>query len=213
MLMQEETSPKDGEDFDFEKKLPDIPNDTPKNEFGTSMKFSPAHFQDDISHDETHQPQMKGKKEEYSDGDVEEDEIEEEEILEPEQEASQWKPQEASPGAVPPQSEEILIPTQSRSPSPILEKEPKHEALSNKSPESFPTEEKLISNVDTSPISQPEITSRQADPATLVQLASTLAEPTITASAEPLKTRSVKSTKSDGTGRSFLGKHPINLFF
>jgi hypothetical protein len=91
--------------------------------------------------------------------------------------------------------------------------EPKHEALSNKSPESLPAEEKLISNVDTSPISQPETKSRQAEPATLVELA-TLAEPTITASAEPLKTRSVKSTKSDGTGRSFLGKSYLtHLFF
>jgi hypothetical protein len=213
-LMQEEASPRGkDEDFDFEKKLPDIPSDTLKNDSDTSMKFSPAHFQDEVNQDEIQQPQVEVKKEEYSQGDVEEDEdeVEEEEVLEPQQEVSHLKPQEASPEAVPPKSEEIFTPSQShRSPSPVLAEEPKHEALSNKSPESLPAEEKLISNV--APISQPETKSRQAEPATLVELA-TLAEPTIAASAEPLKTRSVKSTKSDGSGHGFLGKYPIHLFF
>ncbi|XP_046649947.1 reticulon-3-like isoform X2 [Daphnia pulicaria] len=208
-LKKEEASPKvREEDFDFEKKLPDIPHDSLKNE-DSSMKFSPAHFQDEVSHDEVEHPPVETKKEEHSEGDVEEDEDEveeEEEVLEPEQEVSHWKPQEASPEAVVPKSEEIFTPpSQShRSPSPVPVEEPKHETLSNKLPESLPAGEEKSSISNVTPISQAETPkSLQAEPASLVELA-TLAEPT-TIAAEPLKTRSVKSTKSDGTGgHSFL---------
>lgn len=216
-LKKEEASPKDREeDFDFEKKLPDIPQDSLKNESDSSMKFSPAHFQDEVSHDEVEHPPAETKKEEHSEGDVEEDEdeVEEEEVLEPEQEVSHWKPQEASPEAVVPKSEEIFTPpSQShRSPSPVPVEEPKHETLSNKSPESLPAAEEKSSISNVTPISQAETKSLQAEPASLVELA-TLAEPT-TVAVEPLKTRSVKSTKLDGTGgHSFLGKYSIQLFF
>ncbi|KZS15444.1 reticulon-3 isoform X2 [Daphnia magna] len=192
-LKQDEILPEDKEDdFDFEKKLPEIPSENQKNDSDSSMKFSPAHFQDKAIH-EAEQLHPDVKQEEYSHEDVEE-----EEVVEPEQEVSHRKPQEASPEAVPHKQEEISTPSQSQSSSseaPI--EEPKQEKISNKSLESVPTEENLVS---TSPTSQPESKSHHPEPASFAERDSS-AEPTPTA-AEPLKTRSVKSMKSEG--RSFL---------
>lgn len=190
-VVQNGASPldKEDDDFDFEKKLPEIPHGNQRNESETQMKFSTTHFQDDEPaveeyKENKHSPQPEIKEEEYSNADVEEEE-EEQEVVEPEQEVYNLKPQEKAPETVLPKLEEISTPPPShRSPSPVIVEEPKHEALS-KSPDS--PVEKLIS---TSPNSQPEPKAP-------------LVEPII--SAEPFKTRSVKSTKSEGAGRSFLG--------
>ncbi|XP_057370917.1 reticulon-1-like isoform X2 [Daphnia carinata] len=191
-LKQDETLPEDKEeDFNFEKKLPEIPSENQKSESESTMKFSPAHFQDEAIHEaEKFHPDV--KQEEYSHEDVEE------EVVEPEQEVSHRKPQEASPEAVPSKQEEIPTPSQSQTSSSVAPiEEPKQEKISNKSPESVPTEEKLVS---TSSTSQPESKSHHTESASLVDRDSS-AEPTPTG-AEPLKTRSVKSMKSEG--RSFL---------
>lgn len=183
-VVQNGASPleKDDDDFDFEKKLPEIPHGNQRNESEPQMKFSTSHFQDDEPaaeeyEEDKHSPELEIKQEEYSHADVEEDE----EVVEPEQEVNHWKPQEKVPETVPSEAEEISTPSSThRSPSPVLVEEP----MLSKSLGS--PAEQLIS---TPPDSQPKAP----------QVESAI-------SAEPFKTRSVKSTKSEGVGRSFLGK-------
>lgn len=187
--VQNGASPKE-EDFDFEKKLPDIPHGNERNESETQMKFSATHFQDDeplVDEDNFH-PQQPEIKEEYSHADVEEDD---DEVAEPAQEVNHMKPQEKSPEASPVKQEEISTPSPShRPPSPVLMEEPKHEECFKSTESPAATAEKSI---PISPSSQPEIRSRQPEPTQVL--------------AEAPKTRSVKSTKSDGVGRNFLGKY------
>lgn len=193
--VQNGASPKDREeDFDFEKKLPEIPHGNERNESETQMKFSATHFQDDEAVEKDNHTKPEIKQEEYSHANVEEDDEEDqEEVIEPAQEVSHSQQQEKSPevDVAPVKQEEIFTPSPShRSPSPVpVSEEPKQEEHF-KSPES-PAAEKLIS---TSPSSQPEIKPHQAETTKVAELV------------EPPKTRSVKSTKSEGTGRSFLGK-------
>lgn len=175
--------------FDFEKKLPETPEDEHREDPETQMTFSTTHFQDDGPSYEDQNVQH-DINQDYPEQDIEqeqeEEEKEKEEIEEPLVEVNNWKPQEKfpEPSSETPKKDEVSTPPSHRSPSPVLVKEPENESLSK----SFDSPaEKPISTPPSS--SHSEQTSRQTQPNTPV---------------EPIKTRSVRSTKSEG--RNFLGK-------
>lgn len=206
-LVQNRASPKVSEDFDFdfEKKLPEIPHGNQGNESESPMKFSATHFQDDEPHEDQHFHSHESdiKKEEFFHHDVEEDDEEEQEqevkeaeqvVKEVAQEESHFKVEEEYPVETHhPKKEESPLSSFNAppSPSPVVMEEPKKDVDNFYSPPPPAPVEKLI---NTSPISQPESQPLKPQNETVANVV------------EPPKTRSVKSTKFEAVGRTFLGK-------